>query len=45
MKGKLDFSEKIKKLTSSQLIIPVIALLILVVFNLIRDPSFFLIGI
>ncbi len=45
MKGKLDFSEKIKKLTSSQLIIPVIALLILVVFNLIRDPSFFSIGI
>ncbi|MBQ1593829.1 MAG: ABC transporter permease [Treponema sp.] len=45
MKGKFDFSEKIKKLTSSQLIIPVIALFILVVFNLIRDPSFFSIGI
>jgi len=45
MKGKLNFSEKIKKLTSSQLIIPVIALFILVVFNLIRDPSFFSIGV
>lgn len=38
-------SEKIKKFTASQLIIPVVALLILVVFNLIRDPSFFSIGI
>ncbi|MCR5614458.1 ABC transporter permease [Treponema sp.] len=45
MKGKFNFSEKLKQFTSSQLIIPVIALLILVVFNLIRDPSFFSIGI
>ncbi len=39
------FVNKLKKLASSQLIIPIIALLILVIFNLIRDPSFFSIGI
>ena len=32
---------QIKKLFQSQLAIPIIALLILVIFNLIRDPSFF----
>ena len=32
---------RIKKLFQSQLAIPIIALLILVIFNLIRDPSFF----
>ena len=31
----------IKKIFSSQLAIPLIALIVLVVFNLIRDPSFF----
>ncbi|WP_191013819.1 ABC transporter permease [Treponema zioleckii] len=36
---------QIKKVFQSQLAIPIIALLILVVFNLIRDPSFFSIGI
>ena len=40
-----SFSEKLKKLASSQLIIPIIALLILVIFNLIRDPSFFSIAV
>ena len=45
MKGKFNFSEQFKKFTSSQLIIPVIALFILVIFNLIRDPSFFSVGI
>jgi len=45
MGKKTTFLEKLKKLASSQLIIPIIALLILVVFNLIRDPSFFSIGI
>ena len=30
---------------NSQLMIPVIALLILVIFNLLRDPSFFSVGI
>lgn len=45
MKDKTTFTEKLKKFTSSQLIIPVVALLILVIFNLIRDPSFFSIGI
>lgn len=39
------FVSKLKKLASSQLIIPIIALFILVIFNLIRDPSFFSIGI
>lgn len=45
MDTKNTFLEKLKKITSSQLIIPIIALLILVIFNLIRDPSFFSIGI
>ncbi|MBQ0002159.1 MAG: ABC transporter permease [Treponema sp.] len=45
MSGTKKITEKLKNLASSQLIIPVIALLILVVFNLIRDPSFFSIGI
>ena len=45
MSEKKTFAEKIKSLTSSQLIIPVIALFILVVFNLIRDPGFFSLGI
>jgi len=45
MSENKSFSEKLKRFTSSQLIIPVIALVILVVFNLIRDPSFFSIGI
>ncbi len=36
---------QIKKLFQSQLAIPIIAMLILVIFNLIRDPSFFAIGI
>ena len=38
---KINFSQLWKKFTQSQLIIPVTALLILVIFNLIRDPSFF----
>ena len=38
-------TNQIKKLFQSQLAIPIIALLILVIFNLIRDPSFFSIGI
>ena len=45
MSEKNTISEKLKKLASSQLIIPIVALLILVIFNLIRDPSFFSIGI
>jgi len=45
MSGKSTFLNKLKKITSSQLIIPIVALLILVIFNLIRDPSFFSIGI
>ncbi|MCQ2589852.1 MAG: ABC transporter permease [Treponema sp.] len=45
MGEKNTISEKFKKLASSQLIIPIVALLILVIFNLIRDPSFFSIGI
>ncbi len=32
---------QIKKLFQSQLAIPIVALLVLVIFNLIRDPSFF----
>ena len=38
-------SKQIKKITQSQLAIPLLALLILVIFNLIRDPSFFSIAI
>ena len=34
-------ANQIKKLFSSQLAIPLVALIVLVVFNLIRDPSFF----
>ena len=34
-------TNQIKKLFSSQLAIPLVALIVLVVFNLIRDPSFF----
>ena len=34
-------TNQIKKLFQSQLAIPIVALLILVIFNLIRDPSFF----
>lgn len=37
--------EQLKKLFSSQLAIPIVALLLLVIFNLIRDPSFFSIAI
>lgn len=40
-----SFGSKVKALFQSQLIIPIAALLILVIFNLIRDPSFFSIGI
>ena len=39
MRNKI--SEFWKKFTQSQLIIPITALVILVIFNLIRDPSFF----
>lgn len=45
MKEKISFTGLLKKLASSQLIIPIVAMLILVIFNLIRDPSFFSIGI
>lgn len=45
MINKKTISEQVKKLTSSQLAIPLFALLLLVVFNLIRDPSFFSIAI
>ena len=31
----------VKKIFQSQLAIPLVALLVLVIFNLIRDPSFF----
>lgn len=36
---------QIKKLFQSQLAIPIVALLVLVIFNLIRDPSFFSIAV
>ena len=45
MSKKFVLSRELKKFTQSQLAIPVFALLILVVFNLIRDPSFFSISI
>lgn len=45
IKKKNIILDSLKKLASSQLIIPVIALLILVIFNLIRDPGFFSVGI
>ena len=38
---KINISEMWKKFTQSQLIIPITALVVLVIFNLIRDPSFF----
>ncbi|MCQ2586513.1 MAG: ABC transporter permease [Treponema sp.] len=44
-KSKNPFAEALKNFASSQLIIPVVAILILVIFNLIRDPSFFSIAI
>lgn len=36
-----SMKENLKKITSSQLIIPIISLFVLVIFNLFRDPSFF----
>ncbi len=38
---KFVFTKWIKQLAQSQLAIPIIALILLVIFNLIRDPSFF----
>lgn len=43
--NSLALNQKMKKILSSQLIIPIFALLLIVIFNLIRDPSFFSIGI
>lgn len=43
--NKNTILKQLKKLTQSQLAIPLFALLVLVVFNLIRDPSFFSIAI
>lgn len=40
-KSDLSISTIWKKFSQSQLIIPVFSLLVLVIFNLIRDPSFF----
>ena len=37
--------DSLKKLLQSQLAIPIIALTVLVLFNLIRDPAFFSIAI
>ena len=45
MSNKNFISVQFKKLTQSQLAIPIFSLLLLVVFNLIRDPSFFSIAI
>ncbi|MDY4903200.1 MAG: ABC transporter permease [Treponema sp.] len=45
MKDNCSISKGLKKFSQSQLIIPIIALVLLVVFNLIRDPLFFSIGI
>lgn len=45
MSKQFNLSREFKKLTQSQLAIPLFALLLLVVFNLIRDPSFFSISI
>ena len=42
---KINFADMWKKFTQSQLIIPITALLVLVIFNLIRDPGFFSIAI
>lgn len=41
MANNNKISNAIKKLLQSQLAIPIVALLLLVIFNLIRDPSFF----
>lgn len=41
MLTKSSIKDSLKKLFTSQLAIPIIALLLLVIFNLIRDPSFF----
>ncbi len=41
MENKFSIKNALKKLMASQLAIPIIALLLLVIFNLIRDPSFF----
>ena len=38
---KINIPSLWKKFTQSQLIIPITALVVLVIFNLIRDPSFF----
>ena len=38
---KKTFGEKLKTLASNQIFIPVAALLLLVLFNLIADPGFF----
>ena len=40
-----SFTTAIQKNSRSQLIIPLLALLLLVIFNLIRDPGFFSIGL
>lgn len=45
MNNKKNIAVQLKKLTQSQLAIPIFSLLLLVVFNLIRDPSFFSIAI
>lgn len=36
-----NFKTKVQKFSRSQLVIPILAFLILIVFNLIRDPNFF----
>ncbi len=41
MINKVSISNMWKKFTQSQLIIPILSLLVLVIFNLFRDPSFF----
>jgi len=41
MKEKTALENHLKRFTQSQLIIPIFALLLLTIFNLIRDPSFF----
>ena len=45
MSNKNFVSVQVRKLTQSQLAIPIFSLLLLVVFNLIRDPGFFSIAI
>ncbi len=45
MSNKNFVSVQLRKLTQSQLAIPIFSLLLLVVFNLIRDPGFFSIAI